>query len=47
MLTPGMPWIQGNYARQERERESLRKWMDLIRLSLRKANITEMLAYRH
>lgn len=32
---------------QTRERESLRKWMDLVRLSLRKANITEMLADRH
>lgn len=39
-----LPWMGGNCARWERER--VRKWMGLICLSLRKANITDMLADR-
>ena len=45
MFNSGLPWMRGNYSRQEGW--SLRKWMDLICVSLRKANITEMLADRH
>jgi hypothetical protein len=45
MLYFGLPSMWRHHDRQERW--SLRKWMDLICLSLRKANITEMLADRH